>query len=230
MKLVPIFLLAVLLASCVSREQIIPAEGKTVTAPEGRNGPPRSDMDIFIVDGIFGTRWDLMPLQRRLNREVAPSRIWRYDNSGRTSLETAAARLAAGLRATGRPFCLVGFSMGGLVIREAMRQAPDLPLRKAVLMHAPHSGSLLAHLLPLPACREMRPGSAFLRRLDAAEWDHPTLVTYNEADLMVVPGESARWSKATHVIHSSVPAHAWPLVSPSLHRSVVKFLASDEAR
>lgn len=229
MKPVLALLLAMLMTACASRQASHVPDGKAVVVT-GERPSPAGDMEVIIIDGILGTHWDLALLRHRLNREVGPSRIWRYDNSGGTSLEKIAARLASDLRATGRPFCLVGFSMGGLVIRETMRQAPDLPLRRAALLHSPHAGSLLAHLSPLPASREMRPGSAFLRRLDAAEWEWPTLVTYHDADLMVIPGDSARWSKATHIIRSSVPAHAWPLISPSLHRSVAEFLRDGDER
>lgn len=214
-------LLALVFCSCATRREVVVDEGKGMVAPEVSEC---ARTQVVLVDGIWGTPWDLVLLRKRLNEEVGPTRIWRYDNSGYSSLEKAGAELAAELRATGRPFYLVGFSMGGLVIREAMRQGPELPLQKAVLLNSPNGGSLAAHLLPLPACREMRPGSAFLNRLEATRWKYPTLVTYTEGDLMVIPGESARWGKATHVIRSTVPAHAWPLVSPGLQRSVVGFL------
>ena len=222
MKNIHAGLLALLLCSCASPKQTDLRSDKKATPVQGATPA------IYLVDGIWGSPWDLVPLKQRLNKEVGPARICRYDNSGFTSLEQAGATLAAELRATRQPFYLVGFSMGGLVIREAMRQAPDLPLQKAVLLHSPNNGSRLAHLLPLPACREMRPGSAFLLRLDAAPWHYPTLVTYTPGDLMVYPGESARWSKATHIIRSTVPAHAWPLISPSLQRSVVLFLKAGQ--
>ncbi len=213
--------LALVLCSCATKRMAVGSDGKGVVRPEASAG---ARVDVVLVDGIWGMPWDLVLLRGRLEKAVGPTRVWRYDNSGCTSLEKAGAKLAADLRASGRPFYLVGFSMGGLVIREAMRQGPELPLRKAVLMHSPNGGSRAAYLLPLPAGREMRPGSVFLRRLEAARWEYPTLVTYTEGDLMVVPGESARWGKATRVYRSSVPAHAWPLVSASLQRAVVEFL------
>ncbi len=184
----------------------------------------------FILDGIWGwhPRWE--SLRRRLDKHVGPARIWHYDNSGRLSLEDAAACLVRDLAALDTPFHLVGYSMGGLVIREAMRQSPDLPLRRAALLHTPHAGSFAAHLLPLPACREMRPGSPFLRRLDAAAWTFPTLATWCSADLMVLPGRSARWTRASHHLQSPVPAHAWPVFSPAIHQKVSDFLAISPLR
>lgn len=179
----------------------------------------------FLLDGIWGfpPRWE--KFRARIDREVGPCRLWHYDASGRTSLEVPARQLAEEVARTEGPVNLIGFSMGGLVIREALRQAPNLRVQRIVLIHSPNKGSLQGHLLPmLPACREMRPGSAFLRRLDAEPWTLPTLVTWCPWDLMVVPGGSACWEKATRRIRSDVPAHAWPVVSPGIHSAVVRFL------
>ena len=220
-----IFLSALALLLCSCAHTVAPPEGNIakLTCGSGKQ-VIRPGMEIIIVDGIWGTHWDLHFLRKHLNREVAPARIWRYDNTGFSSLEKAAAALVTDLQASQRPVCLVGFSMGGLVIREALRQAPDLPLQKAVFLNSPHSGSLVAHLLPLPACREMRPGSRFLHRLEASPWDYPTMVTWCSGDLMIIPGESARWAKATHTLRFTMPAHLWPLISPNIHRSIADFL------
>jgi len=182
-------------------------------------------MTTFILDGIWGwhARWE--PLRRRLEEHAGSSaRIWHYDNSGRVSLETLGATLARELSELQAPFHLVGYSMGGIVVREALRQMPGLPLQKAALLHSPHSGTLTGHLLPLPACREMRPGSAFLRRLAESPWDYPTLVSWTPGDLMILPGRSACWSRASQMFESKVPAHAWPVMSREIHQKVADFL------
>jgi pimeloyl-ACP methyl ester carboxylesterase len=183
----------------------------------------------FILDGIWGyhPRWE--GLRSRIATEVGPCQIWTYNNSGLVSLETLGSELAVALRAAGGPVHLIGYSMGGLVVREALRQAPELSAGQVVLMHSPHRGSLNGHLLPLPACREMRPGSAFLRRLENAPWDRPTLVTWCPWDLMVFPGHSARWAKATHALRVDIPAHNWPIFSRSLHGTIVQFLREPAA-
>jgi pimeloyl-ACP methyl ester carboxylesterase len=180
----------------------------------------------LILDGFLGwhSRWE--GLRKRVEREVGTCRIWKYDTSGRVSIETLSARLVEELRQLDTDFHLVGYSMGGIVIREAMRQAPDLRLKKSVLLHSPHRGTHVARFLPLPAVREMRPGSAFLRRLEETEWQHPTLASWCAGDLMIVPGSSACWSKASQVLCSPVPAHAWPIYSRRIHQSVVQFLST----
>jgi triacylglycerol lipase len=182
----------------------------------------------LILDGIWGShsRWER--LRNRIATEVGPCRIWRYDNSGRTSLESLGAALSSELKRVNAPVNLIGYSMGGLVVREALRQAPELKVRRVALLNSPHYGSASALILPLSACREMRPGSAFLKRLDAATWTYPTLATWCPLDLMVIPGSSGRWRKASIVLRSDVPMHIWPIVSVAIHRSIVSFLTSED--
>ena len=181
-------------------------------------------MTTYILDGIWGShsRWEV--LRRRIEKSIGPCRIWRYDNSGRMSLEAAGAGLRDELQRTNGALNVVGYSMGGLVVRECLRKALELPVRRAVFLHCPHSGSLVAHAFGLPACREMRPGSSFLSRLEESPWKIPTLATWCALDAVVVPGQSARWKHATTTVQSHVPAHAWPVISPSIHGAVVRFL------
>jgi len=180
----------------------------------------------LILDGIWGShsRWER--LRRRIATQVGPCRIWRYDNSGRASIEALGKALAAELKPLTAPVNLVGYSMGGLVVREALRQTPELKVRRVALLNSPHYGSVAACLLPLSACREMRPGSAFLKQLNAAPWTYPTLATWCPYDLMVFPGSSGRWKKASIVLRSDVPMHLWPVLSVEIHRSVTAFLVS----
>lgn len=181
-------------------------------------------MTTFILDGIWGghTRWE--PLRIRLAREVGPTQIWRYDNSGRTSISTVAERLAKDLAGHGEAVHLVGYSMGGIVIREALRQRPDLAVGRAALLHSPHLGSWAAAALPFVACQEMRPGSRFLARLNACDWRVPTFASWCAGDLMIIPGHSARWERATVLRECRLPAHAWPVFSRRLHAEIAGFL------
>jgi triacylglycerol lipase len=182
----------------------------------------------FILDGIWGShsRWER--LRSRVESEVGPCRIWRYDNSGRSSIESLGKALATKLKQLDAPVNLVGYSMGGLVVREALRQMPGLKVRRVALLNSPNYGSAAACLLPLSACREMRPGSAFLKKLNAAPWTYPTLATWCPYDLMVFPGSSGRWRKASLVLRSDVPMHVWPVMSVEIHRSITAFLASED--
>lgn len=175
----------------------------------------------FLLDGWHGSHHRLARLRRTLN-----GTIWPYDSSGHTDLETLGAALATTLRSHRTPFDVVAYSMGGLILREAMRQLPHLPLRRAVFLHTPHHGTLIARTLPLPAVRQMRPHSPFLRRLHQTPWTTPTLNVWCPGDLVVFPGANARWSHATVQITYLFPAHLGPLYDPWLHRRIRRFLHS----
>jgi triacylglycerol lipase len=192
---------------------------------------PRAQKEVtqtLIIDGIWGShkRWER--LRSRIEKEVGPCAIWRYDNSGRVSIETLASALTSELKRINRPVNLVGYSMGGLVIREALRQKPDSRVQRIALLNSPNHGSAAAYLVPLSACREMRPGSPFLRQLNAAPWNYPTLVTWCPYDLMVFPGSSGRWEKANVLLRSDVPMHLWPVFSVEIHRFITAFLAAKD--
>lgn len=66
---------------------------------------------------------------------------------------------------------VVAFSMGGLVARRAAMPGHDtrLRIRRLYTLATPHRGARLAsRIAPDPASRDMRAGSDFLERLDAA--------------------------------------------------------------
>jgi len=153
--------------------------------------------------------------------------VFTYDASGRVRFDVLGGQLAERIRSGDGPVNLVGFSMGGLVIRAALCEDPQIPLRRAVFLNTPHQGSKMA-FLPLEGVRQMRPGSAFLRRLHAQPWGVPTLAMWCPGDMMVVPGSSARWERATRTLQSGVPIHVWPLFSRSVHAEVAKFLTAPE--
>jgi triacylglycerol lipase len=202
----------------------------SVFASPAGNGSdkPKNLTQTLIIDGIWGShrRWER--LRSRIAQEVGPCMIWRYDNSGRVSIEALGKALSSELHKLDVPVNLVGYSMGGLVIREALRQSPESKVKKVALLNSPHRGSAAAFLVPLFACREMRPGSAFLRQLNAAPWRYPTLVTWCPFDLMVFPGSSGRWDKASVLLRSDVPMHLWPVLSVEIHRSITAFLSSKD--
>ena len=180
----------------------------------------------FLLDGFWGNHFRWEGLRNRIESKIGPCRIWRYDTSGRTSLEKEGATLRQELERCDAPINIVGYSMGGIVIREAVRTL-SRPIERAVFLHSPHRGSYLCYVFPnLPACREMRPGSRFLARLNQTDWAVPTLATWCALDGVVLPGHSAKWKLATTIFQSLVPAHAWPVVSTGMHKKVVSFLAA----
>ncbi|MFN0132015.1 MAG: esterase/lipase family protein [Phycisphaerales bacterium] len=85
------------------------------------------------------------------------------------SIESATARVLREARASwgDAPLDVVAISMGGLVARSAAIEG--LAIRRLFTLGTPHRGARLAPWFPIDAStRAMRPGSAFLARLDAA--------------------------------------------------------------
>jgi triacylglycerol esterase/lipase EstA (alpha/beta hydrolase family) len=84
---------------------------------------------------------------------------------------------------------LVGHSLGGLVIRDALQQRGLAGLaRTAVTIATPHAGAALARCVPGPAARQMRPGSTFLDQLASSRVDHSTRwIAISGGDDRIVP-------------------------------------------
>lgn len=183
------------------------------------NGPT-----TLILDGIWGRPRRFEPLRRQIEQSCGPAEIFRYDASGAIPIERLGMDLGSQVQRCNGPVNLVAFSMGGIVARTAMLMNPALNLHRAVFINSPHHGSLLAYALPLPAVRQLRPGSPLMRRLQSAEWNVPTMAVWCPGDLMVLPGWSARWDAAQRHIRCDVPLHPWPVWSKRLHREVVEFL------
>jgi hypothetical protein len=186
-----------------------------------------SETRTLLLDGFIGRPWRWEKLLRTIRQRVGPAEIFHYDMSGRSRFETLGAQLAAQIRRHDQPVNLIGFSMGGLVIRAAHLHDPTLPIQRAVLLNSPLRGSLLAYALPIGGIRQMRPSDEFLRRVKNTPWNIPTLVTWCPGDTAVIPGRSARWPAAQETICCSVPMHIWPVYSPGIHRRIVEFLAAE---
>ena len=180
----------------------------------------------LILDGFLGRPGRWMRLARLIEQRTdSGATLFRYDSTGRQSLPTLGRKLADAVAAVGGPVNLVGFSMGGLVIRAAKLLEPTLPLHRAVFINSPHRGTWLAHLWPLPGVRQMRPRDAFQATLAAAAWDVPTLVVYNRFDGIVFPAVSTRYAMAgCEHWACPVPMHVWPVWSRRTHRRVADFL------
>jgi triacylglycerol lipase len=189
-------------------------------------GEARPAPVTILVDGIWShgfrmTYYGEKRLQGRTGRVV----VFDYDNSGRVSQRELGRRLADFIRKQNAPVNVIGFSMGGVVIRSALLDQPHLPVKRAVFLNSPHHGSLLAPAMGfLPGVRDLIPNSPLLRELAAAPWQTPTLCVWCPGDLMVIPGSSARWNRAAEEIRCDVPAHIWPLVSQRITDQVVAFL------
>jgi triacylglycerol lipase len=101
-----------------------------------------------------------------------------------------AAKLPEGVR-----FDLVGFSMGGLTSRYYLQRLGGASrVRRFITLSTPHRGSLLAWFVNNPGCRQMRPGSEFLKDLanDAHLLKGLGFTSFwTPWDLMILPASSS---------------------------------------
>jgi triacylglycerol lipase len=176
-------------------------------------------MNVVLVHGFLDTGRLLRPLCAALESRGhachAPTLHPRDARLGIPDLSAKLARLVEGTFAPGAPLALVGFSMGALVVRFYLQALGGARAAKAFFSIAgPYRGSYNAYLYPGPGARQMRPGSAFLRSLDAGAHalDALAVFTYRTPlDLMVLPSTGSRIPGAGELsvwcpLHSLLPS------------------------
>lgn len=113
-----------------------------------------------------------------------------------------ATRIEEILRDTGASSVLVvGHSMGGLVARAYLRRCGGGRVAQLVTIGTPHHGSVLAGRFPGRCLAEMRPGSAWLRALNASPLprDVPIVSIWSRHDSMVAPQASSELPGARNI-------------------------------
>jgi len=92
-------------------------------------------------------------------------------------------------------FYLVGFSMGGLICRYYLQRLDGMKrVKRFISISAPHSGTRMASLLKNAGCRQMRPGSDFLKDLnsDVQRLEEVKVVSiWTPFDLSIRPAKSS---------------------------------------
>ncbi len=139
---------------------------------------------VLLVHGLLNAGWWLKPLAARLRAEGFAPRLFGY-SSVLGGPERAIPRLAELLRR--EPVqAVVGHSLGGLVALEALRRAPDAPVRRVVCLGSPLCGSGTARRLAAhPLTRPILGRSAGMLQTGLCRWDGPQQVG-------VVAGDVAR--------------------------------------
>jgi len=177
-------------------------------------------MNVVLVHGfgdtgrLFRRLW--LDLEARGHLCHAPTLRPR---DGGLGMEDLSGKLASFIRANvprGAPAALVGFSMGAIVARHYLQARLDAGSARAFFSIAgPHRGTISAYLHGGVGVRQMRPGSAFLRDLEAgagALRGLPVFTYRTPFDLMVVPSRSSRIASAHERVlwcpfHSMLPGH-----------------------
>jgi triacylglycerol lipase len=109
---------------------------------------------------------------------------------------------------------VVAHSMGGLALREYLTTAPRARVHTAVFVGTPHRGTWAAYLAWGRGGAEMRPGSRFLRELNARPMpaDVNTHCISTPIDTRVLPGSSAvlagaHWHRVLMPTHPRMLRH-----------------------
>lgn len=178
---------------------------------------PSSQPPVLIVHGIWDSRARMRSLEHGLiERGFAHARAFDMKpNDGRApiaALAQQAKRAADALQKEhGGPIDLVGFSMGALVSRYYLqRLGGKASVRRFISISGPHKGTLSAYALPFPGLRDMRPGSALIRELEADAEGFGSVEVhclYTPYDLMIVPATSSVLPGAKSVQRLGLPIH-----------------------
>jgi triacylglycerol lipase len=172
-------------------------------------------MNVVMVHGFLDTGRLFRVLCRELGARghVCHAPTFR-PRDARFGIADLSGRLAAHIRdelVPGSPVALVGFSMGALVARHYLQALGGARSTRAFFSIAgPHRGTLNAYLFPGPGTREMRPGSDFLRELDAgsaALRGLPVFTYRTPFDLTVHPASTSRIPNAPEIV-SWCPLHS----------------------
>jgi hypothetical protein len=188
---------------------------------------------VVLVHGLVDNRSIFAVMRRSLRRRgFAHVGSWNY-----SPLSSDIARCAADLGAHIERVCeqtghervhIVGHSLGGLIARYyVQRQGGDRRVESLVTLGTPHGGSVLAHVVPTPLIRQLRPGSPVLEELAEPVPDCRTRMTaiYSNLDQVVLPTNSGRCEhpdlQARNVLFRGVGHMSLPI-----HRAVVDEVAA----
>lgn len=176
---------------------MVPALVRPDTTPAA--GAADRALPIVLVHGWSSNRSAFLVMGRGLRGAGFPS----VHAISSFPLPAGIPRLADGLarevervlEASGTQRCvLVGHSLGGLVARVFVQDlGGDKVVDTVVTLGTPHRGTYTSYLAG-PAAAQLRPGSAFLRRLEETARANTVrwLAYWSDLDVFVVPSASAR--------------------------------------
>lgn len=136
----PSLLVAIALQALVLRELLRLARRRDREPPE----PPVDRSTVVVLPGMGVGDWSTAPLRRYLRRRGFDARGWglgRHRPDADETLRRFLPRLGSIAVEVGAPVALVGWSLGGIVAREAARLRPDL-VRSVATLGTPVVGGL----------------------------------------------------------------------------------------
>jgi triacylglycerol lipase len=184
-----------------------------------------------LVHGYLGNRSSFFPLALYLKaRGGAP--VLSFSYSGANGIEQAALELRESLRrrVRGGRIDLVCHSLGGVIARTWLQLLGGARrVDRCIMLGAPVSGTYNAYWLTSRVGRELRPGSALLRRLEATR-DAASTVRFSSivagSDNIVLPRVFC--AAEGELIHVPDLGHMGLLFSPTVFRTVRMRLAAPD--
>jgi triacylglycerol lipase len=155
---------------------------------------------ILLVHGLVDNR-SVFTLLRRALRRRGFGRVRGVNYSPLTSDVRQAARelgrhVEALCEQTGyERVHVIAHSMGGVIARYyVQRLGGDARVHTLVTLGTPHGGTQVAHLVPLPIVRQLRPGSDLVRELarPAHECRSRFVAIWTDVDQLIYPKQNAR--------------------------------------
>jgi triacylglycerol lipase len=187
---------------------------------------------VLIVHGIWDSRLRVRSLEHGLvSRGFQHARAFDLNpKDGRAPIAALAEQTKreadALLAEHGGPIDLVGFSMGALVSRYYLQKLGGKAcVRRFISVSGPQQGTFTAYALPLAGLRDMRPGSALIRELEAdsdAFGNVEVHCLYTPYDAMIVPATSSVLRGAKSVQKIALPMHRMMIT----HRAGLDAIAS----
>lgn len=181
-----------------------------VAASRSAAAVPDSAVPVVLVHGYGGTTDNMTTIAARLRAEGRSTLSVSLPEQGTVDIAVSVREVERVVRASGAGVVdLVGYSLGGVVVRAWVRSDPAATPRRVVTIASPNHGAQLAETAAafdpngcVEACAQLRPGSQFLRELNAGdETPGPTswVALWTSLDQTVTPTESARLDGAVNV-------------------------------
>lgn len=170
-------------------------------APQPTGDPVRR---VVLVHGIFESGYSWNQLRDRLARRNVHCLVACLKPSdGRSGIDQLADELQRQIDAEfGRDarVSIVGFSMGGLVSRYYVQELGGAKrCDRLITISTPHQGTYLAWCMYGKGAMQMRPGSSFLKQLEAGEsklGSTPVSSLRTPMDLVILPSCHSVWARA----------------------------------
>ena len=174
-------------------------------------------MNFVLVHGINDTCRKFKTMQaafeRQTHRCIVPSLTPKNANKGLGYLaQQLKDVIHTEMKPDDFPFCLVGFSMGGVIARYYLQVLGGYQnVSHFFTIASPHHGSG-AYLSQNMGVKQMRPNSDFLNALDESVSclaNIPCYSYWTPLDLMILPATSSVWANAENI---SFPVLCHPLM------------------